>query len=90
MFGVTVEVSGPALGFGMTLAVTAAAGEANKPTASTMPAATVSTRNRLRQYENPAATPAYRPARPRIQEIACVLMETPLWLPVTDLVKAAG
>jgi hypothetical protein len=73
MFGVTAEVSGPALGFRV-LAVTAAAGEANKPAAKTVPAAKVSTRNGLRRYENPAVIPAYLNARARIQEKACVFM----------------
>jgi len=77
-FGVIVEVGGAALGFRVMLAVTAAAGDAKKPTAKTMPAAMVSTRDRLRQSENPATIPAYRPARPRLEEIACMFMETPL------------
>jgi len=41
---VTVEVGGPELGFKVMLAVTAAAGDADKPTARTMPTVTVSTR----------------------------------------------
>jgi len=84
---VTVEVSAPALAFGVML--DAAAGEAIKPTARATPAVTVSTRTRPRQYESPGALPAYRPARPRIQVENCMFMETPLWLPVTGLVKAA-
>jgi hypothetical protein len=74
MFGVTAEVSAPALGFGVVLAVAAAAAEADKPTARTVPAATVSTGKRLRQYDDPAATPADRAARLRIQEKACMFI----------------
>ena len=74
MFGVTAEVSVPELGFGVVLAATATAGEANKPTARTMPAVTVRTGKCLRQYEDPAATPPYRRARLRIQEKACMFM----------------
>ena len=77
MLGVTVEAGGPALGFGVPLAVTAAAGEANKPTASTVPTAKVSIRDRLRQAENLATKPAHRSAHPRIRERACVFMEPP-------------
>jgi hypothetical protein len=56
------------------LAVTAAAGEANKPAVKTIPAAKASTRNGLRRYENPAVIPAYLDARARIKEKACVFM----------------
>src|SRR5579859_2675346 len=88
----TLVVGGPDVGFRVMLGVLAlaAAGDANTPTARTMPAAAaISTRDRLRQRETPATIPASRPARPRIQETACVFMEIPLLLPVTDLVKAA-
>jgi hypothetical protein len=74
MFGAAIAVAPLAFGFRVVLAVTAAAGEANKPTARTMPAATVSTGQRLRQCEDPATTPPYRPAWLRIREKACVFM----------------
>jgi hypothetical protein len=49
---VTVEVGGPELGFKVMLAVTAAAGDADKPTARTMPTtAAVSTPDPQRQRE---------------------------------------
>ena len=53
-----------------------AAAGANAPKASTAAA--------------PSAVAAYRAARPRRQEKACVFMDTPPWLPVTDLVTAGG
>ena len=54
---VTFEVGGPELGFRAMLVVTAAAGDANMPTARTLPAAGASTRDRPRQRETECENP---------------------------------
>jgi len=66
---VTFEVGGPAFGFSMMLVVTAAAGEANTPTARTVPAVTASTRDRPRQRGN-------RVARTLTEPMACRSIRT--------------
>ena len=67
---VTFEVGGPEPGFRAMLAVTAAAGDAKMPTARTMPAAAaISTRDPLRQRENPVA-------RTLTEPVACWGMRT--------------